>query len=328
MASWTGKLTVQRRRYELTNLSKLAPLDTRSIAQLADEELSPAIYHHLIRPGIEPFWYFSCEDVSAAMAESLTAHAAGARFYYVDGGIDQICQALASQATVTLSSDIQRVERVADGFTVSGVSGDRPLSRLVDQVVVATTANAAHSMTTPLSSQWVPAKVRDFLRQQRYAANIHVSFKISRLEVDPKLNSIFPSGEGKHPLAALSFHRAKQGKNQDTDAELISVYLSDLESRRVMAWTDEEIAERAWCLAREVYPRLPESRAVYHLHRRREAIPVHAVGRYKAALAVQEAQATTLSGVYFCGDYLSTATIDGAIETGLQAAEMVLATGD
>ena len=55
---------------------------------------------------------------------------------------------------------------------------------------------------------------------------------------------------------------------------------------------------------------------------------MHAVGRYKAALAAQEAQATTLSGVYFCGDYLSTATIDGAIETGLQAAEMVLATGD
>jgi len=48
---------------------------------------------------------------------------------------------------------------------------------------------------------------------------------------------------------------------------------------------------------------------------RQEAIPVHAVGRYrKAALFKEEQRGRALQ---FCGDYLATATIEGAIASGL-----------
>lgn len=53
---------------------------------------------------------------------------------------------------------------------------------------------------------------------------------------------------------------------------------------------------------------------------------MHAVGRYREAVAFQQQQLQPGRAVYFCGDYLATATIDGAIATG-QAAAGALALG-
>ena len=85
---------------------------------MARSELTEPIYDYLIRPGIEPFWYFDCEEVSAALVEALTAHAAGARFFYVAGGIDQICQRLLTEINVRLNSTIERIMTDGTGTKV------------------------------------------------------------------------------------------------------------------------------------------------------------------------------------------------------------------
>ena len=102
--------------------------------------------------------------------------------------------------------------------------------------------------------------------------------------------------------------------------ELVSVYLSDPESHRLMAESDDVVAERGWALARTVYPELPESADLFHMVRRDEAIPVHSVGRYADAAKFLKCQDAEQGQVLFCGDYLATATIDGAVATGLRAA--------
>ena len=51
------------------------------------------------------------------------------------------------------------------------------------------------------------------------------------------------------------------------------------------------------------------------------------MGRYKQAVDFQTAQAQPGRSIFFAGDYLATATIDGAIETGRAAANALMLPG-
>ena len=59
---------------------------------------------------------------------------------------------------------------------------------------------------------------------------------------------------------------------------------------------------------------------LFFLIKRKEAIPVHAVGRYGLASEFLKIQQENKSPLAFCGDYLATATVEGAVATGLNAA--------
>ena len=322
MGLWTLKQTRHRRTLDLGNPDSLAPLDTRSIAELADDELTPDLYHHLIRPGIEPFWYFACEEASAALAQALTAHAAGARFYCIQGGIDQLCRRLSADVTTRTQTEVTEIVSGDDGLEVAFSTDDRTEVTPFDKVLIATTATVAHRLTTSLDATFVSLEQRQFLESQRYAANLHIAFRIPRRAHDDGLNAVFPVGPGDHPLAALSFNRAKELSPQEH--EIVSVYLSSTESQRCFDMPTDALAEHALTLARQVAPDLSAPSSVLHVHRRREAIPIHEVGRYHQAAAFHRSQLGGKRDVLFAGDYLATATVDGAVATGLRAARAML----
>ena len=182
-----------------------------------------------------------------------------------------------------------------------------------DRIVVATTGTIAHQISK--GARLAPL-VREFLTTQRYASNIHICFRIPTLSDPPVEGSIFPCDSEKRLLAAISFHRAKQPQ-YDKEEELVSIYLSDDGARKWMDSSDEALADFAWAKARAYCPVLPEHAEIFSIHRRKEAIPVHSVGRYKLAAAAKEAQGE--SRIQFCGDYWASATIEGAIATAQDA---------
>lgn len=324
MIRWTGTMTLKRRQMDLVDPGSLAPFDDCSVEQLARESVGDKAYEFLVRPGIEPFWYFSCEDVSASMVRALTAHAAGARFYYYADGIDRICSGLIGDCELVLEASVARVDVRGKGVELVIERPGFSEAKRFDKVVVATTGSVAHQVTADLPETVVSSTQRAFLMSQRYAANVHLCYRIPKLDPRPKVSSIFPVGPGPHPLAAVAFQRIRDAEADAHDDELVSVYLSDVESRRVMDWTDEALYRHGLELARTVYPGLPTHYEPFHLTRRAEAIPVHGVGRYRQAVAFEKAQAQCDGRVVFCGDYLTTATVEGAVASGLNAADAIL----
>lgn len=293
--------------------------DQQSVGEHARANLNENIYDFLVRPGIEPFWYFSCEDVSEGLALGLSAHAAGAKFYYFKEGIDEVCQKLTQRVAVRCGVAAIDVKHESDQFTVSGTGPQGDQTWKADRIVFATTATVAEKLSQGLPEALVSQSQRSFLSTQKYVANIHLAFKVPRLSKAPPMSSIFPCGPGKHALAALSFNRIKDPERDTRDEELISLYLSSDESKALMDQADEKIFERGLELAQEFYPEIGEQAAPYYVIRRPEAIPVHAVGRYGLAHAFLEEQRLRGGPVSFCGDYLATATIDGAVASGLRA---------
>jgi protoporphyrinogen/coproporphyrinogen III oxidase len=320
MGVWTAKLSLKRNEYDIARPETLANIDSQSIAEYARAHLSEDIYHFLIRPGIEPFWYFSCEDASEGLVLGLTAQAAGARFYFVDGGIDKICQHLVKDIAIELESSVSSLHAKDESVELHAISNGTDTRRVFDRVVVATTATVASRMTQELPQDWISKQQRQFLDTQEYARNIHATFQIKKLPKPANVSSVFPCGPGLHPSAALSFHAKKHASKTAREKELVSLYFSDVQSQKMFQSTDEEIYSYAWKLAQELYPSLPAEADPFHLIRRDEAIPVHRPGRYQAADRFQEEQTRGSAPIRFCGDYLATATIDGALESGFRAA--------
>ena len=313
MAWWTGKMTWLRKKLDLASSTSLAEYDTMSIEEYALSELTPNIYHSLIRPGIEPFWYFSCADVSRSLVMGLTAQAAGARFYSVPRGIDIICAQMAKEAECKLEHTVVQIQEEKQGYTIVSEHNGNNRQDFFDRVVVATTGTIAVQISKEVT---LSSAVREFLESQTYAANIHICFRIPTQSSPPEAGSIFPCDSEKRLLAAISFHRAKQ-PHYDKEEELVSIYLSDVGAKTYMNTSDEDLAQIAWKKAREYCSVLPENADVFSVHRRKEAIPVHSVGRYKYAAEAQKALKD--SNIQFCGDYWASATIEGAIATAQDA---------
>jgi predicted NAD/FAD-dependent oxidoreductase len=134
---------------------------------------------------------------------------------------------------------------------------------------------------------------------------------------------MFPCGPAQKRVAALSFNSFKRqcGDALRADKELVCVFLTADESRSLLHASESEIYEHCWRLARVFCPELPAQATPYFAIARAEAIPVHEVGRFRRAAALDE---LAPGPVVFAGDYLTAATVDGALRSGLRAAEQLI----
>ena len=320
MASWTLGCTLKKSSLDLALPQTLTALDTMSIEEYAHTKLTQNIYHALIRPGIEPFWYFSCAQASAALLVGLTSQAAGASFYSLPQGIDQITHKLTENINIKTKTRVEKIHPHNNQFRVVYQNQDSSSYIDAEAVIIATTATVAQQLLHE-SLHLLHPQQQEFLKTQKYAANIHACFRIKTQNSPPAAGSIFPCDDKNRTLAALSFHRAKH-QDYKREEELVSIYLSDVFSRSLLSKSDEHVYQTCWAQARQVCPSLPQESDPFALFRRDEAIPIHAPGRYQKAVAFQNLQKH--QSIQFCGDYLATATIEGAIASGQQAATNAL----
>lgn len=321
MASATAWLTVRYGGLDITSPQSLSALDDRSIADDARERVGENAYQVVVRSGIEPFWYFSCEEVSRALAVALQARAATARFYAFRDGMDSICRALAVNIETHTSAAVEPLVCETDGrLLVRYAREGAPYEERFDEVIVATTASTAHTLTAQLGDGVVPAPMRDFLITQGYVPNVHATFMVDRGACPAGTSSMFPCGPAQKRVAALSFNSFKRqcADALPADKELVCVFLTADESRALLDASEAQIYEHCWRLARAFCPELPAEATPFRWIARSEAIPVHSVGRFRMAAALDE---LAPGPVVFAGDYLTAATVDGALRSGLRAAD-------
>lgn len=319
LARESVRVAVQHRRLDLSAPESLSALDDRSVKDDAVARLGERVYEIIVRSGIEPFWYFSCEEVSRALALALHARAATARFYTFASGMDTVCQALTKGIEARVGQEVAPLERADGGFWV----GPQGNAERFDEVVVATTASAARKLVGKVVDA-IPPPIVGLLETQRYVPNVHAVFRVGHDSCPPGISAMFPAGRGEKRLAALSFNSHKhQGADAvDARTELVSVFLTAKESAAALELSEAQLFDRAWGFARELCPELPSQAEPMWVVARPEAIPIHAVGRYRLAAVASAAQRAPL---VFAGDYLATATVDGALRSGIRAAKYLCA---
>jgi len=180
-------------------------------------------------------------------------------------------------------------------------------------------ASPAYVAKNILHKDLIPTQISNFINSQKYVSNLHVTYLVDQDQVKDLLAYYYPCGKWKSPIAAIVLHKIKaiNSIKAPNNKELISVYLLNEASKELLQSPKEEVFEKVWKLAKEFEPLLPGKYEPVAFFPRKNAIPLHEVGRYKNANKINQ----SLKGnLVFAGDYLSCATVEGALRSGRWAA--------
>lgn len=324
MALATATLTWRCRSADLARPETLVEWDDASITDDALQRFGTQAYEYLVRPGVEPFWYYSCEEASRSLSMALTAKAANAKLYTLRDGMDTYCRGLATQlrnlgATINTGTAVQSIRRDGSRFIVQTDQA----TQTFDRIVIATPANVAQHLTRDLGDHLVNPTMRELLIRQRYASNIHAAWVVPREQCVPGVGGLFPNGPGEHAVAAITFETSKLQTRGELapDEEVVGTYLSSAESQSMVQLDDDAVYARAWQLTQQLCPSLQQPLRRFALARRSQAIAIPAPGHYRRATQAIRQQTGPLA---FAGDHLATSTVEGALVSGLRAAEQLL----
>ncbi len=323
---WRGKAqmvlsavwaTLRYNGLDIADPESLSRYDDCSITEDAVSRLGEENYNFIARPGIEPFWYFSCEEVSRSLYLALLGKTLTSKFYTLRGGMDSACKALVQDVDCRTDSRIDSIEWRRSEFLVKG----QGVEEYFDEIILASTAHAALGLAKGLGERRLSQIQKNFLSNQRYVSSIHAAYLIDKGGFPHGRMALFPAGPDRSKIAAICSNNEKfQGEPLPEGKELVSVFLTDRESRKHLRRSEDELFETCWSLARTFWPSLPKDCEPCTVAARPQVIPVHEVGRYRLAARFQQEQSVPL---VFAGDYLTTATMDGAMRSGVNAAEIL-----
>lgn len=327
--TWRDKLRVirltlgllrRRKQFDLVDPHKLAAWDEESIKDYAVKQVGHNAYLHLIRAAIEPYWYFACEDASAAMLMALQAEAPRAEFYSLKSGMDLVSDRLIEEVRHYLGEGVTRITKTQHGkYRLETERGDH--DNEFDGVVVATRAQQADRLVSELPQSDVSTEQRSFLQTQKYAANINILFRMGKIDPGDNGFQLSPVGSERHGIAGWTDLGVLNRAELPDEERVVGAYLLNEFSTRLLSESDDHVAQEAWKAICKFNPQFPESHPeVVKVTRRRQAIPIPEVGRYKLAANFQQQQKPP---IVFAGDYLATATVEGALRTGKVAATLI-----
>ncbi len=320
LITWGGKLRALalfarvafNRRSHVADLASLARMDRGgTVERWGRRKLGDTGYEYLLRCGIEPFFYFGAEEASAALGKALLRHAIKWDVTVLPDGTGAFCDALAQRLEVRTGCAATAVEVGPERVAIHHAGGTVE----ADYAVLAIPAPAIARLGGSLSEQ-----DKADLASVRFVPNIAVYFGYER-PVTVQYPSVTPAGPGRHPIARVRTTSHWMPDWVPKGKELISIHAS--------AWRSAELVERDTATivaalradAEAIFGRLADPDWI-RVYPRAEAIVLPGPRHYRRMAALQR---RPRGRVHFAGDWLTGSTIEGAVRTGLAAAERILA---
>lgn len=307
-------LKLQRLKYDWVNPEDLAKEDFESVAQFGKRVFNNRIYDNLIRLGIEPYWYFSAEEVSASIAIALQINAINAQFFTFKEGMDTLSQKIASIVPTKLNTKVIAISMEGEKVVVNTNKG----THIYDGIVMATPANIAAQLVENLNPNLVTDFQRSYLASQKYLQHIVIGYSVAANELLEVSGEFHPLGDWDYGAVAVL---VKGQESKHPNVETVVVYLTRDLSEKIIEESNEEIAAKGWIAARKLCSDLPLKYKDAKVIKRKKAMPILEVGRLKAAAKFLKQQSKP---IVFAGDYLSIPCIEGCIFTAQKAMQSIL----
>ncbi len=267
--------------------AQLAVVDDMSVETYARETFGEEFLRFGVKPGLESLTLSPVADTSRALFLAQTMESTRARFYCLNGGMGRLA------------------EKLAEGLMIRC---EQPVSTLdaldADAVILAVPA--------PVAAKLVPLP---WLSSTTYASAVKLNLGLDR-RIRLRYPGVIPLDPADANLAGLQFLANKGTGQAPAGCDGLGVVF------REGRGTIDELTEKAL----ELLTRLPgvDSRPQVicrNLERLTIGVPQFPAGRYRELAAFDPA----LDGrVVLAGDYLASPSLEGAIRTGLQAANKVM----
>jgi oxygen-dependent protoporphyrinogen oxidase len=310
----------QRDKLDLFDPVKTAPFDDGSTAaQYGYRKFSRRGFDFLLRPQIEGFWNFACEDISAVHARSLVAWLGGSDFYVLRDGMETLAQRNAEGAQLRLSHEVTDVQFIGDGVRITARrERDEPVTETFDDVVVATPAPIAAKLTTGLPGTVVGTETRNFLETQEYEPALSVSYLVDAGSL-PAEAHIVAGGAADPPIRNMITYprRVRDEQGRPVEKLLVLAYPGRANTRRLIGLSEREQFAAVTPLLRSLWRDFPADPTPFQIAERPYGFPIPAPGRYRRSVRVLEEQHAP---VVFAGDYFNSPTTEAAMLSGVRAA--------
>lgn len=321
----TLKQVRRQKELDLFDPLKSAPFDDgTTAAEWGLGQVSARGFDFLLRPQVEGFWNFACEDISAVHARALLAWMGGSGFYVFRDGMEIIAERNAEGAQLRLSHEVTGVQTAGGGVQVTAApEGGSPVTETFDDLVVATPATVAAKLVTALPADVVRDETRTFLESQRYEPALSVSYLVSPGSL-PSEAHIVAGGPEDPPLRNMITYprKVRDAQGRTVDKLLVFTYPGRANTRRLLGRSREEQFAAVTPLLGTLWPDFPGDAEPFHIAERPYGFPIPAPGRYRTSARIVRDQRAP---VVFAGDYFNSPTTEAAMLSGVRAAETLTA---
>jgi len=308
---WLSKRLGFARRTHLADVASLARADRgRNVERWARRSAGAAVYDYLLRPAIESAFFFGADEASLALGKALTRHSRKWEVLAPTGGMGTLCNALAQRLDVHTGCWVSGVEVDKSGVVVHHSGGKIE----ADYAIFACPASATAKIEGPLSRQ-----DRTDFGTVRYAPNIVLIFGYER-PITVQYPLVTPAGPGRHPVASIWMLSRCLPPYVPEEKDLVCIHATSWRSAELLDREPARIAAALRADAEEIFGRLADPDWV-RMYSRREAMVIPVPGHYRRMEAFLR---RPRQRVLFAGDWLTGSTIEGAVRTGIRAAEQVL----
>lgn len=294
-----------------------APDDVEEALPWCTRKMGRGASEHLLDATIHGFYFYSLASTSRALVSALMSFR-GSEALAIRGGWDSLPRAMAKTLNVRTGLCVHRLIEQA-GRVKAFVDKD---TIEYDWVILAVPAPAANRILV------APNALESCVLQTRYASTVHVALGMHPDWSLPKsLNGIhgilLSANEhawGEGLVASMVVESARL--SVVNAPETLTLMLTDSAARRFAENTDDYVIEEVvkWLEAR--WAGIGSSVVSHRVQRWNLAEPLTPVGR---ARNVQQYRIylPTQRKVLLCGDYMGMPWTDGAVETGLWAADRI-----
>ncbi len=263
--------------------------------------------------------------ITLGKAEEIGALYGVALFYSLLGGnwvmknglnslTDRVYQQV--KPSVKLSTPVNRI--VIEDNRAIGVETPQGFME-ADAVVCSTTATVALNMLPDL-----PPSIRSILETVRYQACCHVVFAYDRPVIPHGTSGImFPRKTGSTMCAVYdtSFYSKSYAP---PGASLLHCYIFDRFAYEFNRMSDKTIITQLYGELTKYLPSLPKNPMFSEIYRWEEAMCFAPPGMYTAVNRLKTQNGREVKGLYFVGDYINLASVEGSARSGVDGAKAIL----
>jgi len=291
-------------------------LDTASVADYASRRLNREILEYVLQPPLSGILYWEPETTSQAMLFPLLKVAAGVKLMTLRRGLGQLVEAMAEGVDIRFGAKVTQVLRDGAGrYLVKFEQEDQIHDMVARGVVCSIPASGVPAVFPQLSDHQ-----RQFFQAIKYSQNAICAVGVDRRMPEGIYGLLFPRLEAKH-LAIAAVQSAKNPAQVPPGRDMVVLYPNGPAGRQLIDQSDDQIGrilKPELKLAGDAY-RIGNDEILYRVYRWRQALPIFDVGHLQRLHDFADGKIESGCQV-FAGDYLGGPFIEGAITTGILAA--------
>jgi protoporphyrinogen/coproporphyrinogen III oxidase len=310
---------VLRRRRDLhfIDYGNMLDLDDESFAELALRRGGADILEYLFQPIASCLTLGEPEDVGAGYGLTLLWYALNGIFT-LKHGIGLLAERLYEECAddVRLSTPVKRV--VVEEGAVKGVETADGFME-ADAVICTATATKALDLIPGL-----PDSMRKPMEKVTYSACCHVMFGLEEHLLPEDWYAVgLPRKEGTS-MAGFVDNTIKSPFYTPPGGGLVHCFTFGRHAFELNAMSDADVLSRLKGEIKRYIPTMPDEPFFSEIYRWDEAVCLSPPGMLRQIYDMKRAHCRDVKGLHLAGEYLNMPSVDGALRSGIDAAEAAL----